>query len=223
MNQSKNYNKGFYHARSLTIDQKNFLQIHLPGILYDHDKFLNIYQQKKTILEIGFGKGEHLISRALNDIDSIFIGCELFLNGIFSILSEIYKNKIHNIMIFQNDARILLDQFPINFLDEIILLFPDPWPKKRHHKRRFIQIEYIKQIHKFLKNKGVLKIATDHKDYQSSILETFSQSEILQLFKQVRQDIHQRPDLKEWPQTRYEQKAIKNNSKIIYLEFQKML
>ncbi len=125
---------------------------------------------KKFYLEIGFGGGEHLAYLAEENPDSLFIGSEVYEHGITKLLSEIESNNLENIRIFNEDARLLLEAMPDDFLDGIYILFPDPWPKRKHHKRRLINQETIKTLARILKPGGNLRIATDHAGYLEWIL-----------------------------------------------------
>jgi tRNA (guanine-N7-)-methyltransferase len=172
-------------------------------------------------LEVGFGSGEHLSQQALNNPDKLYIGCEPFVNGIASLLQKIESYQIHNILLFPDSIHLLLKELPDECFGEVFLLFADPWPKKRHHKRRFIQDYTIKEIYRLLKPDGSWKIATDHEGYQQWILEHFEKPEVQEMFGQMLPDMWQRPELKEWPETRYEQKASQKARSPIFLKFKR--
>jgi len=216
-------------GRALGSRQQQLVDVFLPSIhfdksLCDDQKFF----EQNVCLEIGFGGGEHLLKRAQHNPHMIFIGCEPFLPGVVSLLGDLEKakesgNPVDNLLIFNDDVRFLLDKIPDNSLDQVVLLFADPWPKARHHKRRFVQTEQIKNIHRLLKEGGSWRIATDDPGYQDWVLERFDQPEIRALFGQERPDIWQRPDVKDWPHTRYEAKAIRAGRTPLYLEFLKKM
>ena len=120
-------------------------------------------------LEIGFGNSEYLQKEALENPSTLFIGSEVYLSGIGTLIGAIVENEMHNIRIFPEDARILLDQGDENIFDEIVILCPDPWPKDRHHKRRLLQPEFIEMLLKTLKWNGSLYISTDWEHYADEI------------------------------------------------------
>jgi tRNA (guanine-N7-)-methyltransferase len=200
---------GRRQARPLKERQKNLFENLLKDITFSLSKTENtqLFQKECVWIEIGFGGGEHLYQQALKHPDVIFIGCEPFINGVGSLLTQIDDHKLGNIFIFQDDARLLLSHIPSHSLEKVFLLFPDPWPKNRHHKRRFVQQETIKEIHRLLKPGCEWRIATDHPSYYEWVLEQFKTQESVSLFKQKREDVYNRPDVQNWPETRYEQKA----------------
>lgn len=126
-------------------------------------------------MEIGFGTGDHLHKQAVQHPETLFIGCEPFLNGVAALQWKQQEEPTGNIRVFLEDALILLKALPDAFLDEIYLLFPDPWPKKRHQKRRFLQKETLRIMHEKLKKTGKILMATDHADYQEYIRELLSE------------------------------------------------
>ncbi len=121
------------------------------------------------VLEIGFGNSEYLQREALENPSTLFIGSEVYLSGIGTLIGAIEENKMNNVRIFPEDARILLDQGDENIFDEVVILCPDPWPKDRHHKRRLLQSEFIEMLLKILKWNGRLYISTDWEHYANEI------------------------------------------------------
>jgi tRNA (guanine-N7-)-methyltransferase len=113
-------------------------------------------------LEIGFGGGEHLAARAAAHRDVGFLGAEPFLNGVSMLLQAIDRDQLGNVRIWPEDARLLLDALPDRSLGRIYLLFPDPWPKRRHEKRRFLQTEMLDVFARVLRPGGELRFASDH-------------------------------------------------------------
>ncbi|MBY0282030.1 MAG: tRNA (guanosine(46)-N7)-methyltransferase TrmB [Alphaproteobacteria bacterium] len=210
---------GRRQSRPLKDRQKALFDALLPSIIFSSLEDELFSDQKSIWVEIGFGSGEHLCKQALSHPDVTFIGCEPFVNGVASLLSQVADYNLKNIKIFQNDARFLLETLPSASLDKVILLFPDPWPKKRHFKRRFVQKETIKEIHRLLKQGGEWRIATDHEGYAYWVDEQFKDPEISSLFTQQRQDIYVRPDINEWPETRYEEKAKLEFRKSAFFSF----
>ncbi|MDD5587121.1 MAG: tRNA (guanine(46)-N(7))-methyltransferase TrmB [Alphaproteobacteria bacterium] len=112
-------------------------------------------------LEIGFGGGEHLAAQAETNPGSGYIGCEPFVNGVASLLAHMDNRKLSNIRIFPEDARQLLDKLPEGCLAGCFVLYPDPWPKKRHAERRFINAENLDRLARTLKPGAELRLATD--------------------------------------------------------------
>jgi tRNA (guanine-N7-)-methyltransferase len=116
-------------------------------------------------LEIGFGGAEHLVDQARSNPRTAFIGSDAFINGVAKALAAIEEHKLSNIRLHFGDASELLDWLPAGTLTRIDLLYPDPWPKRRHWKRRFIQDDSLKRLARLLKPGGELRFATDIADY----------------------------------------------------------
>jgi tRNA (guanine-N7-)-methyltransferase len=127
-------------------------------------------------LEIGFGAGEHLAAQAQLNPQALIIGCEPFLNGVGSALRHIDEVGIENVRILSSDARPMLDRLPEASVSRIYILFPDPWPKARHHKRRLIQPDSLEALARVLKPGGRLRFATDWADYADWTLELILKS-----------------------------------------------
>ena len=120
-------------------------------------------------VEIGSGYGDTIIHLAKNNPKMLFLACEVYRDAIYSICKKIEEGNIQNIRIFTQDARELLHTFSDGFVDGIYLLFPDPWPKARHHKRRIVTQDFFKNQSRILKKNGVLFIATDSDSYKQHI------------------------------------------------------
>mgnify|MGYP001037392135 CR=1 FL=1 len=123
----------------------------------------------KIALEIGFGNGKHFIDYAKNNPDTLCIGAEPYLNGVAQVLTVLYPDEKQplypNLLIHPSDARELFDLFKNKKLDKIFILYPDPWPKARHHKKRLINEQFLSTIADVLKEDGTLEVMTDHADY----------------------------------------------------------
>ena len=160
----------------MTKTQKTALQKLLPLYgLSTEEGFLNIEnvfsKQTPLILEIGFGNGNILIAMAENSKETQFIGIEVYRPGVGTLLNEIHKKELHNIKIFCDDAKLVLTQaIPNHCLDVIQIFFPDPWPKKRHYKRRLIQKDFVALLKAKLKPNGLIHIKTDWEAYAQHIL-----------------------------------------------------
>jgi tRNA (guanine-N7-)-methyltransferase len=176
-------------------------------------------------LEIGFGSGEHMLTRLTQEPHTGFLGIEPFQNGLTKILSKTQGNP-------GVKERLRLSPVPIQdlweglanqFFHEIVVLFPDPWPKKRHHKRRLLQGETLAQIIRVLIIGGCLKIASDDSEYIGFILDHVSAHKELVYESGVRSnDISTWPKWPEtWPLTRYGQKALSQNKPLGHLFFRR--
>jgi tRNA (guanine-N7-)-methyltransferase len=168
-------------------------------------------------LEIGFGKGEHLAWQAIHNPDVTFIGCEPYISGMASLVAQIDAGKISNVRLYDDDATLLLEALEPGSLSRVFLLFSDPWPKKRHHKRRFVNHSKLDLFAKVLKSGGELRIATDHAEYGNWIVRHMVKRDDFDWKAECATDWRERtPD---WPPTRYEKKAIEQGRTAIYLRY----
>ena len=132
-------------------------------------------------LEIGFGMGDSLANQAKAEPFTGFIGVEIYRPGIGHLLDRLYEEQIHNVRIYQNDVVEVLNQcIPNNSLDRVQIFFPDPWPKRRHHKRRLIQAEFISLLKPKLKAGARLHLATDWENYAQQMMRMLSQQPFLE-------------------------------------------
>ncbi len=168
-------------------------------------------------LEIGFGGGEHLAAQAEANPDIGFIGCEAYLDGVASLVRTVTARQIGNVRIFADDARMLIDSLETACLERIFLLFPDPWPKTRHHKRRFVSRENLKALARILADGGGLRIATDHAGYCRWIMAHLLAHPDFEWTARSAGDWRVRPA--DWPGTRYENKARRQGRSSTYLTF----
>ena len=135
------------------------------------------HRQAPLTLEIGFGNGESLATMAAQAPDTDFIGIEVHRPGVGHLLQELDKQALNNVRIFNEDAvKVLRDCLPDNCLDRLLLFFPDPWHKKRHHKRRIVQAEFIELLARKLKPGGILHMATDWENYAEHMLEVLERA-----------------------------------------------
>lgn len=132
----------------------------------------------KCYLEIGFGNAENIIFQAINNPSYLFIGSEVYMSGIGTLVSSIKENNINNIKIFSDDIRLLLDQSPKKVFDSVIIICPDPWPKEKHHKRRLINKSFLDMVHDFMKDDSNIYISTDWENYAESISELFVKNKL---------------------------------------------
>jgi tRNA (guanine-N7-)-methyltransferase len=156
-------------------------------------------------LEIGFGGGEHLAAQAERRRDIGFIGCEVFENGIAKLLGEVERRRLANIRLFIDDARLLIGALPAASVERVFILFPDPWPKRRHHKRRIVSRETLDGLARIMSDEAELRLATDDADYFSWMLECVTGHPAFAWLARRPGDWRERPP--GWPPTRYEEKA----------------
>jgi tRNA (guanine-N7-)-methyltransferase len=156
-------------------------------------------------LEIGFGGGEHLAHLAEQHPQTRFIGCEVFENGIVKLLAQVERRRLDNIRIFPDDARLIITAMPPASVDRAFILFPDPWPKRRQHKRRIVSRATLDGLAKIMSDGAELRLATDDGDYLCWILERVTAHPAFEWLARRPGDWRERPP--DWPPTRYEAKA----------------
>jgi tRNA (guanine-N7-)-methyltransferase len=164
-------------------------------------------------LEIGFGGGEHLAHQAALFPEVNFIGAEPFRNGVAKLLALIEEKAIGNIRIHDDDVRYLLEKLPLASLSRIYVLYPDPWPKKRHHERRIVNTDTLKQFHALLKPDGQFLFASDIDDYIEWTLREVHDHGGFGLAGNLSEPFEN------WFQTRYEAKAKREGRETRYLTF----
>ncbi len=174
---------------------------------------------KELWFEIGFGGGEHLAEQAHRNPDISFIGCEPYINGVATLLAMHEKYQLTNVRLFDGDARLLLEKLPDESIDRLFVLFPDPWPKVRHHKRRIITVATLALFHRKLKKSGLLRIATDHVDYSQWMLEQILAFEHFTWTAQSQKDWKTEPT--DWVPTRYQAKAALEGRLPVFLDLTK--
>jgi tRNA (guanine-N7-)-methyltransferase len=167
-------------------------------------------------LEIGFGGGEHLAEQAARRPDVLILAAEPFLNGVASALRHIDERDLVNVRIHAGDVRDLLAALPDASLDRIFILFPDPWPKARHHKRRLIQADVVADLARVLKPGGTLRFATDWRDYAAWTLERVTRSGVFDWTAESADDWRDPPS--DHVTTRYETKRL-GDCTPVFLEF----
>ena len=173
---------------------------------------------KEAWLEIGFGAGEHLAAQAARHPDAVMIGCEPFLNGVGSALRHIEEGGLKNVRLHADDARAVVDALPDASLDRVMILFPDPWHKARHNKRRLVQDDFAAALARVLKPGGRLRFVTDWKDYADWALERFLRTPGLHWLADEADDWRTAPE--DHVVTRYEEKKLGDTAPI-FLEFEK--
>ncbi len=168
-------------------------------------------------LEIGFGGAEHLIWQARHHPDSGLIGCEPFEDGVVKALTAIDEGALGNLRLWADDVRPLLRWLPEASISRVFMLFPDPWPKKRHHKRRLFSPELLRLLARVMKPGAELRLATDIGDYARTSLMAVSQVPEFRWTAESPQDWRQR--LEDWPGTRYEAKAGREGRRCYFFRF----
>lgn len=171
-------------------------------------------------LEIGFGGGEHMIDTAARHPEVGVLGCEPFINGVAMLLSGIERAGVGNLRIHPGDARDLLDVLPAGVLERVYLLYPDPWPKKRHWKRRFVSAENLDALARAMRPGAELRIATDIADYVRHSLERIAAHPAF--FWTAERPSDWREPWEGWPSTRYEAKALTEGRPPHYLRVQRV-
>jgi tRNA (guanine-N7-)-methyltransferase len=157
-------------------------------------------------LEIGFGAGEHLVWQAEKHRDVGLIGCEPYLNGVAKCLAHIERAAVSNVRLFTDDARLVMATLPDRSLGRVFVLFPDPWPKTRHHKRRFVQRENLDRLAELMISGAELRLATDDPSYLPWMVEQACGHWGFDWLAEGPADWRQRPT--DWPATRYEKKML---------------
>lgn len=194
------------------------VRISLPDAVVDPRGFFDT-PVTAVWLEVGFGNGEHLLHHALQNPDIGLIGCEPFINGIAALCAEIKAHDVRNIRIFGDDARLLLPHMSDGSIARAFVLNSDPWPKRRHAKRRFIQKETLDELHRLLQEGAELRLSSDHPvliDWQ--LHQTYFHGGF-DWHANSAADWRTRPaDL---PPTRYQQKGLREGRETAFLNFRK--
>ncbi len=171
----------------------------------------------KVRLEIGFGGGEHLVHEATRFPDIGFIGVEPFVNSMAKFLANASEAGLENLRVYDDDATQLLDWMPANSIDGIDLLYPDPWPKKKHWKRRFVNPQNLSRFARVLKSGSLFRFASDIDTYVNWTLNHCDEHPDFEWLAQTADDWH--TPYEAWPGTRYEAKAFREGRTPAYLTF----
>ena len=172
---------------------------------------------REVWLEIGSGAGEHLIEQAKTNPDVGVVGCEPFLNGVVATLASLKREQLSNVRLRRGDAQTFIEVAPDAFFSRVFILYPDPWPKRRHHKRRVIAEGTIEALARIMRGGAELRFATDVDDYAGWTLTRFLASPHFR-WAAARADDWRRP-WPEWRPTRYEAKARSEGRRSVYLTF----
>jgi tRNA (guanine-N7-)-methyltransferase len=213
---------GRVKARALRPRQARLMDELLPKLALPASRFdpkALCPSAREVWLEAGFGAGEHLAAQAARHPDALLIGVEPFVNGLAACLAHIDDAGLENVRLHGGDVRLVMDCLPDAALSRIYVLFPDPWPKTRHKKRRLIQPDFIGEAARLLGSGGLFRFATDWADYGDWTLERFSWSKAFRWTAERAAD-WRRP----WPDhvaTRYERKRL-GDCAPVWLEFQRL-
>jgi tRNA (guanine-N7-)-methyltransferase len=196
--------------------QQVLLDVTLPRLALPADPVQGL-PAEPLWLEVGFGGGEHALAQVRANPHATLIACEVFENGICSLLSALVPEGQEataplpaNLRLWTDDARILLRALPDACLDRLFLLFPDPWPKTRHTKRRFVHPAMLPLLARVLKPGGEWRVASDDPTYQAWVADVIAAQDVFE----VGSPAESRPD--GWPPTRYEAKALRSGRHPLY-------
>ncbi|MFI3241358.1 MAG: tRNA (guanine(46)-N(7))-methyltransferase TrmB [Alphaproteobacteria bacterium] len=216
-------------GRKIRVAKTALLKEFLPKVSFEE-----MSDAKEVFLEIGFGDGSHLAGLSQKMQNTFFIGAEVFANGVANLLSlmtgvkegkelpeeiSLLPTRFDNVRVWSDDVRLLFDKIPDSSLDKIFLLFPDPWPKKRHASRRFINPENLKEIHRILKPDGLFVVATDHKVYKAWTLREMNKNKNFIWTAKNSNDWRYAPE--NWVETKYQKKAIREGRKPVFFIYKK--
>ncbi len=218
---------GRVHGKTLRASQKTYLaedldRLTLPGVtVADNPERapidpVAVFGDRPLWIEVGFGGGEHLVHMAARYPDIGIIGCEPFVNGIAMLLGKIRAAGVANLRVHPGDARDLFDVLPAASVAKCFLNYPDPWPKARHHRRRFVTPGYLALLARVMMPGGEFRVATDIPDYVRQTLEEVPKAGF-DLVSQAGQS----SAWEDWISTRYEQKALREGRAPHYLTFRR--
>jgi tRNA (guanine-N7-)-methyltransferase len=210
---------GRRRGRKLSPRQDGLLRDLLPRVAFDAARPI-ADPAKPLWLEIGFGGGEHLIWQAEHTPDVNILGCEPFEDGVVKVLTAMDERKIGNIQLHMDDARDVLRALPEASVARAFVLFPDPWPKRKHQKRRLVSVTLLAQLARVLKPGAELRIGTDIEDYARTMLMAFQHAPQFRWTATRAADWQIRPT--DWPKTRYEAKAEREGRRSAYLMFERV-
>ncbi len=215
---------GRIHGKTLRSSQKTYLAedlgpLTLRGLTREDNPDRTVldlapFNGKPLWLEVGFGGGEHMVHMAATNPQMDIIGCEPFVNGIAMLLGKIRRAGVSNLHIHPGDVRDLFDVLPDACIAKAFLNYPDPWPKSRHHRRRFVTQGYLTQLARVMQPGAEFRVATDIPDYVRQTLEEVPQAG----FELVAQGDVAWSD---WLSTRYEQKALREGRPPYYVTYRR--
>ena len=218
---------GRVHGKTLRASQKQYLaedlgRVTLPGVTVADNPARAVLDVaaltggRPLWLEVGFGGGEHLVHMAARHPDVFLIGCEPFVNGVAMLLGKIRDAGAGNLAIHPGDVRDLFDVLPDGVVQKCFLNYPDPWPKARHHRRRFVTPGYLGALARVMAPGAEFRVATDIPDYVRQTLEEVPQAGFV-----LERQAGAGEAWDDWLSTRYEQKALREGRAPHYLTFRR--
>ncbi len=216
--------KGLRPAQQAYLDE-DLPRVGLSGVDWDDNPKRTkldlgaVFGDRDVWLEVGFGAGEHLVHQGETYPDVGIIGCEPFVNGVAAMLGKLRKSGAQNIRVHPGDARDLFDVLPAQSISKAFLLYPDPWPKKRHHRRRFVTPEHLEPLHRVLRPGAEFRVATDIPDYVRQTMEQVPGAGFDWLAERPGD---WRMPWGDWHSTRYEQKALREGRVPHYMTFRRV-
>ena len=177
-----------------------------------------LFGERPVWLEIGFGGGEHMVHQAQTNPQVGIIGAEPYINGVAMLLGKIRQAGLENLRVHPGDVRDLFDVLPDASVARAFLLYPDPWPEARHHRRRFVTPEYLEPLARVMRPGAQLRVATDIPDYVRQTLEEVPRHGFAW---QAERAADWRVPWQDWVSTRYEQKALREGRVPHYLTFER--
>lgn len=214
-------------GRPLRPARKQTLSEVLPGLriarpaIRQYIDIASLFQTDRihTWLEIGFGAGEHLAEQARRHPEIGFIGCEVFVNGVAALVDRVKRHNLRNVRIFDDDGRLLLPLLPEASIERAFLLFPDPWPKRRHEKRRFVNAANLAVLARILADGAQFLIASDDRGMVRWTLEQMAGHPDFRWRARRPADWREAPS--EWIETRYQRKALAAGRQPVFLFFER--
>jgi tRNA (guanine-N7-)-methyltransferase len=208
-------------GKALRAGQERLVATVLPRLRVDPtDPLTGLETYDTRHLEIGFGGGEHLAAQARANPDTGFIGCEPFVNGMAKLLAVVEAESLANVRVWDDDVTKLLPRLPEAAFDRVVILYPDPWPKRRQRKRRLVSDDTLAALARILRPGGELRFASDIDDYIGWVLVRAQRSPEFRWTAQGPDDWRRPWD--GWPGTRYETKAVREGRVPSYLTFERV-
>jgi tRNA (guanine-N7-)-methyltransferase len=203
-------------GKALRQHQTELMAELLPRLALDLSA-LPLRPEREARLEIGFGGGEHLIEAAAHESEVDFFGCEPFINGMAKLLAGIEARGLTNVRLYRGDAAEVIDRLPDASLSRVYLFYPDPWPKRRHRKRRFVSPENLARLARVMQPGAELRFATDIDDYAAWTLARARACKDFRWRAETAEDW--RTPWEGWTRTKYEAKAMAAGRRPVYLTF----